>query len=598
MRPALLIALLIAAPLPLAAAAQPKVEPAGSGQLIADVARLTLIISDFEAYERREDPITAGQEGDRAALSRWYEATPAANARRRASLEQFRARLQAIPAGRLTGQPRLNRDFLLRIVEQRLEDLAFDPDRLAIDFEGGPGQLVGYVADTTTVRDRQDAEAWIARLEGVAKLYADNTANARRGLASGWIQPRPVVDSALGVLRAEAALTLDNDPLLKPLRNLPATLAAAEREALLRRGQAIVRDRIQPARREYLRFVEQEYSPRASATVGASAWPNGRRYYESRVRYHTTTNLTPDQIHDLGQSEVRRIRAEMDGVMREAGWTRSFPEFLAFLRSDPQFYAQTREDLLEKASEIAKRSDYQLPRLFGTLPRLPYGVIPTPREVEAQTTTGRYYQGSPAIGQAGAYLVNTGNLPQRPLYELPALTVHEAVPGHHLQIALAQELGTLPYFRRNANVTAFTEGWGLYSEFLGVEMGIYRTPYERFGKLSYEMWRACRLVADTGMHWKGWTKEQARACFTENSALSPGNIEAELNRYIGWPGQALAYKIGELKLKALRARAEQRLGSRFDVRAFHDAVLLNGALPLDVLEQRIDAWIAERAAAG
>jgi uncharacterized protein (DUF885 family) len=284
----------------------------------------------------------------------------------------------------------------------------------------------------------------------------------------------------------------------------------------------------------------------------------------------------------------------MDTEMRAAGWTGDFAGFLNFLRTDPQFYATTREDLLEKASEIAKRADYGLPKLFGTLPRLPYGVVPTPREIEAQSTTGRYYLGSPKLGQAGAYLVNTGALRERPLYELPALTVHEAVPGHHLQIALSQELGELPYFRRNASVTAFTEGWGLYSEFLGVEMGIYRTPYERFGKLSYEMWRACRLVADTGIHWKGWTKEQARACFTENSALSAGNIEAELNRYIGWPGQALAYKIGELKLKELRARAEQRLGDRFDPRTFHDAVLLNGPLPLDVLEQRIDRWIGEQ----
>jgi uncharacterized protein (DUF885 family) len=288
---------------------------------------------------------------------------------------------------------------------------------------------------------------------------------------------------------------------------------------------------------------------------------------------------------------VKRIRTAMDGVMKETGFRGSFPQFLAFLRSDPQFYAQTREDLLEKASEIAKRADYQMPKLFGTLPRLPYGVIPTPREIEAQTTTARYYQGSPKLGVAGGYLVNTGNLPARPLYELPALTLHEAVPGHHHQIALAQELDAQPWFRRNASPTAFIEGWGLYAEHLGTEMGIYRTPYERFGQLSYEMWRACRLVADTGIHWLGWTKEQARACFTDNSALSAANIEAELNRYISDPGQALAYKIGELKYKELRARAEQRLGTRFDVRRFHDAVLLQGPLPLDLLEAEIDQWI-------
>ena len=591
MRSAVLLALLLAAA-PAALQAQPAGRSAAAARSTPAQAGFDRILVDYEAYLRAEDPVTAGQEGDRAALSRWAENTPAAVARRKAALERFRTRLAAVRPASLDEGARLNHSLLTRSVALALEDIAFDSDRLAIDFEGGPGGGAHYIAETTTIRDRADADAWIARLEAIPRLYAESTANARRGLASGWIQPRPVVESALGVLRAEAALTPDNDPLLKPFRTLPAAIPATEQARLRERARAVVAERVTPARREFLRFVEQEYAARSPAQLGAASLPNGRDYYRARIRYHTTTDLTPDQIHDLGQSEVRRIRAAMDGVMREAGWTGSFPDFLRFLRTDPQFYAQSREDLLEKASEIAKRADYQLPKLFGTLPRLPYGVLPTPREIEAQTTTGRYYQGSPTVGQAGAYLVNTGNLPARALYELPALTVHEAVPGHHLQIALAQELGDLPYFRRNANVTAFTEGWGLYAEFLGEEMGIYRTPYERFGRLSYEMWRACRLVADTGIHWKGWTKEEARRCFIENSALSEGNIEAELNRYIGWPGQALAYKIGELKLKELRRRAEQRLGDRFDVRRFHDVVLLSGPLPLDVLEQRVDAWIA------
>jgi uncharacterized protein (DUF885 family) len=587
-----------AAPLAWAQGAPPAPAQAPNSAQAPRSSTLQTIIADFEVYDRRENPISAGQEGDRAALSRLPESTPAANARRRAALERFRSRLAAVPAASLSGEDRTNHAFLTRIVAESLEGLSFDTDRLAIDFEGGPGQLLAYLADTTLLRDVQDAEAWIARLDGAAQLYADNTANARRGLAAGWVQPRPVVDSALGVLRAEAAFDPASDPLLKPFGTLPATVPAADKARLLERGRAIVRAEIAPARRAYLQFIQTEYLPKARSQVGASSLPDGRRYYAFQARYHTTTDLTPDQIHALGQSEVRRIRAEMDGVMRETGFTRTFPEFLAFLRSDPQFYATTREDLLEKASEIAKRADGGLPALFATLPRLPYTVKPTPREIEAQTTTGRYYQGSPTLGVAGTYILNTGNLPARPLYELPALTVHEAVPGHHLQIALSQELGEQPWFRRNANVTAYTEGWGLYSEFLGVEMGIYRTPYERFGRLSYEMWRACRLVADTGMHWLGWTKEQARACFTDNSALSAGNIEAELNRYIGWPGQALAYKVGELKLKELRRKAETALGPRFDIRRFHDVVLLGGPVPLDLLEQRVDGWIAtERARA-
>jgi len=282
--------------------------------------------------------------------------------------------------------------------------------------------------------------------------------------------------------------------------------------------------------------------------------------------------------------------------MRETGFRGDLPAFVAMLRKDPRFYAASREDLLEKAALIVSRIEDKLPRYFGTLPRLPLAVRPVPREIEDTYTTGRYFEGSPKLGVAGGYMVNTSHLDQRPLYELPALTLHEGVPGHHVQIALAQELQDVPAFRRDADVTAFTEGWGLYAERLGEEMGIYRDPYERFGRLSYEMWRACRLVADTGIHWLGWSLDQARACFTENTALSPLNIEVELARYVGWPGQALAYKVGELRIVELRTKAETALGPRFDVRRFHDAVLLAGPLPLDLLARRIDDWIAtERA---
>jgi uncharacterized protein (DUF885 family) len=279
-------------------------------------------------------------------------------------------------------------------------------------------------------------------------------------------------------------------------------------------------------------------------------------------------------------------------VIAETGFSGDRAAFVAMLRKDPRFYATSRQDLLEKASEVAKRVDDKLPRYFATLPRLTFGVRPVPAEIEETYTSARYFEGSPKTGVAGGYMVNTSHLDQRPLYELPALTLHESAPGHHTQIALGQELEGVPSFRRNADVTAFTEGWGLYAEQLGVEMGIYRDPYEQFGRLSMEMWRACRLVADTGIHWKGWSLEQARACFTENTALSPLNIEVELARYVGWPGQALAYKVGELKILELRRKAERALGPRFDVRRFHDAVLLAGPLPLDLLEQRIDAWIA------
>jgi uncharacterized protein (DUF885 family) len=310
------------------------------------------------------------------------------------------------------------------------------------------------------------------------------------------------------------------------------------------------------------------------------------------VRHHTTTDLTPDQIHAIGEREVARIRAEMDQVIAQTGFKGSFKAFQALLRTDPRFYPKSSKELIDESAALAKRIDDQLPRWFGTLPRLPFAVRPIPAENAENATTAYYQQGSPALGVAGGYMVNLTHLDQRPSYERPALTLHEAEPGHHLQIALSQELTNLPSFRRDAYVTAFVEGWGLYAERLGIDMGIYQTPYEHFGRLSYEMWRACRLVADTGIHWLRWTRAQAEACFLDNTALAPKNIQVEVDRYISWPGQALAYKMGQLKISELRRRAERALGPRFDPRRFHDAVLLAGPLPLDVLERRIDAWIA------
>jgi uncharacterized protein (DUF885 family) len=367
-------------------------------------------------------------------------------------------------------------------------------------------------------------------------------------------------------------------------------------EELRQRATRIYDELVLPVRKQFVTFLEREYLPAARKSLAVKTTPNGEQLYRFLVRSETTTQLTPDQIHELGLSEVARIRALMDESIREAQFRGSFAEFLQLLRTDSRFYADSPEELLTQAREIAKRADDRLPALFGTLPRLTYGVRAVPDEIAEGYTTGRYWSGSMPLGQAGGYMVNTSKLDQRPLYELPALTLHEAVPGHHLQIALSQELTDVPYFRRNWNQTAFVEGWGLYAEFLGEEMGIYRDAYERFGRYSYEMWRACRLVADTGIHWKGWTIEQARQCFTENSALSPHNIQTELERYISWPGQALAYKVGELKLRELRATAEADLGERFDVRAFHDRVLLGGPMPLDVLEHRVRTWIDEELA--
>jgi len=585
-------AALLAAASPAMAQTAPQGAPAASRN--ADHPALAAVLADYEAYLRANDPISAGREGDKAALSRLPDVSRAYELAQAPVLQGFADRLAAIDPASLNDEDRLNHAFLGRVLERALARIPLDTGRIgAFNSEGGPGQSLAYIASVTRIATREDAEAWIDRLEAMPDFYRHQLDDARRGLDSGLVQPRSVVENALSLMEPETAFTADTDPLLKPFAALPASISAADQAALRAHAAAVVAEGIMPARRDWVRFLREDYLPAAPESLGLVHRPGGRDLYAFFVEGYTTTDLTPDQVHQIGRDEVARIRERMDTEMRAAGWTGDFASFLAFLRSDPQFYATTREGLLEKASEMAKRADDGLPALFGTLPRLPYGVRPVPAEIEANYTTGRYFSGSMENGVAGGYMVNTARLDQRPLYELPALTLHEAVPGHHLQIALQQEAEEGPYFRKDANVTAFTEGWGLYAEFLGEEMGFYRTPYERFGRLSYEMWRACRLVADTGIHWLGWDIEQARACFRDNSALAPHNIETELQRYIGWPGQATAYKIGEIRLREIRARAERELGDRFDVRRFHDALLVDGPLPLALLDERMDRWIAE-----
>ena len=449
----------------------------------------------------------------------------------------------------------------------------------------------------THIRDRADAEAYLRRLAALPHYYEVEIANARRGIATGFTQPAPTVAVVLAIARKQAATPTGEDSLLKPLLELPSSISPEDQAALTARAIQLI-EAFKVSQRAFVTFLEIEYAPHARKSLAARDLPNGEAFYRAMVAQHTTTDLTPDQIHQIGLDEVKRIRAEMETQIAASGFKGDFKAFQTFLRTDPQFYVTTRQALLEKSALFAKTVDDKLPREFGKLPRLPFAVREIPRESEESATTAYYNPGSPALGIAGGYEVNTSHLDQRPLYEIPALSLHESQPGHHVQIALQQERTDLPKFRRDGSFTAYTEGWALYAEQLGTEMGLYRTPYERFGKLSYEMWRACRLVADTGIHWLRWDREQARACFTDNTALSAKNIDVELDRYISWPGQALAYKIGELKIMELRHKAEAALGDKFDVRAFHDAVLVDGNVPLDLLEKRIDAWIAAQKRAG
>ncbi len=565
------------------------VAPAAQQAASGDLGR---IIADYETFDRAEDPFASGQEGDLAALARLPGVAPADVARRKAALEQFRTRLAGVTDQGLSDGDRLNLAFLRRVVADRLEALAFDDGRLGFTNEGGPEQFLSYVAESTVIRSAADADAYLARLDAAAKYIDDSTANVRRGVSTGFVQSRATTDVVLRQLKAQmTGPAADGTNFLKPLADLPGAIPGADQESYRERARGIIATKILPARAAFARVVETEVLPVAKPKVGALHLPGGREYYAYLARSYTTIDLTPDQIHQKGLDEVARIRTEMQKDIDASGFKATFAEFLHFLRTDPRFYATSREDLMEKSALMAKRADDELPKIFGKLPRLPYGVREVPRDVEENYTTARYNPGSPQLGLAGGLMVNTSQLDQRPLYEHPALILHEGVPGHHLQIAIQQELGEQPWFRRQANITAFIEGWGLYSEFLGYAIGAYRDPYERFGKLSMEMWRACRLVADTGLHWKGWDIEQARACFTENSALAPKNIENELQRYISWPGQALGYKIGEMKLRELRGTAERSLGSRFDLRRFHDLVLWNGPLPLDLLERQVTDWI-------
>ncbi len=574
-----MIPLLVCLLLPLGAAAEQSPQA------------LARLIVDFSAFDGADDPFTAAAEGDDAALSLLPDVTAAADGQRDRVLKAFQRRLDAIADAGLTPAQRLNRDLLRREIRERLAELQFDTARMPFSNDSGFHTRLAEQASFLPMRGLQDAEAWLKRLDAAPGYYQANLDNIRRGLSSGFLQPRPVAELIARQAREQADRSVDNDPLLAPLNRLPISVSAEQAAELRARARRLIAERLRPAQFAFADLMEKEYLPAAREQLGARMQPDGQAYYRWLVAHHTTTDLDPDQVHALGLHEVARIRAEMEKQIRSSGFQEDFPSFLAFLRSDPRFYVDDRQKLLEKVSEIAKRIDDQLPGHFGRLPRLTYGVRPVPAEIEENYTSGRYFEGSPARGIAGGLMINTSHLDQRPLFEMPALALHEGVPGHHLQIALAQELTDLPAFRRHAYVTAFVEGWGLYAEQLGTEMGIYRDPYEVFGQLSFEMWRACRLVADTGLHWLGWSRDQATACFTENTALSPANIESEVLRYISWPGQALAYKIGELKIVELRRRAEQQLGNRFDERTFHDEVLLAGPLPLDLLEARVDRWL-------
>ena len=557
-----------------------------------DDAALDRVISEYESLVLSGDPGARARIENRAPR-RWPDVSHTRIARIASRARELKLELRAL------GDP-ASADA--RILDHLLDEMimadTFDTARIPFTGDWGFHAEPFFAASNLRLQTAEDAEAWIARLNELPHYFDQNIQNMGRGIRTGWVSHGDPLHTVIEQVRGQIVTPTEDSDLWAPFETLPDGMDSKTRGRLEAAGRKAV-SRAVNAYETLLLFLEDEYAPHARSAPGISALPEGEAYYRAAVSFHTAgAGYSPSDIHALGKAEVARIRAEMEAVIEEVSYPGTFPEFLVFLRTGPQFYADTQEDLLEKAALISKRLDAILPLYFGTLPRLTYGVEQVPASIAPGYTTGRYSAGNPDLGVAGTYLVNTYALDQRPLYELPALSAHEAVPGHHLQVALAQEMKDVPRFRRSYYATAFGEGWGLYAETLAGEAGIYRTPYERFGALSYEMWRACRLVADTGLHLYGWSRDEAEACFEENSALSPLNIETEVTRYIGWPGQATAYKIGELKILALRERAETALGNRFDIRAFHDEVLGAGSLPLDALEARIDAWIARQRAAG
>lgn len=572
----------------IAVAALAYAAPAAAQTASADLARL---FADERAFVYREDPLSATSAGIHDYDDRLALVTPQTQARQARENETFLNRLRSIDRAQLSHQEQVSYDLFEFMIGQRVRFARYDDWRLPFTSDSGFYSEILLINDAHTLRTVSDYENYIARLNDVRRYFREQIANMRIGLRDGFTLPREIIGGVSQVIGGFRFENAEATNFYAPFATFPASVPESERVRLREAGRAAVTNSVIPAFDEFRTFFETEYAPRARTTIAATRLPNGRAYYADLVRYYTTLpDATPRQIHQLGLREVARIRAAMEVEMRASGFEGSFAEFLAFLRTDPQFYATTPEQLLREAAWITREIDAEMPNYFGRIPRRPYTVRPVPAAIAPNYTGGRYSGGR--LGQAGEYWVNTYALNTRPLYVLPSLTAHEAAPGHHTQISLARELEGLPAFRNSFYPHAFGEGWGLYAERLGEEMGIYHTPYQRFGRLTYEMWRACRLVVDTGMHAMGWSRQRALDYLTVNTALSTHEVRTEVDRYIGWPGQALAYKVGELKIIELRQRAETTLGDRFDIRAFHDAVLANGGVTLPVLERQIDEYIA------
>ena len=548
-------------------------------------------------YDMQEHPERASTLGDRRWNDRWSDESIEAYARRHQHNQEVLVRLAGINRAALGPADQLNYDLFKKQYENRIEGYKFHWFLLPLNQRDGI-QTIDDLDDALRFETVKDYEDWIARLRSFPILMDQTITLMRQGIRERMLHPKVIMQRIPAQIDRQIVADSEQSGFYKPFLHVPRTISSADQQRLQSTARQAIEQQIVPAFRRFKQFFVSEYLPACYDQVGAWQLPHGDELYAFDVRSFTTTNQTPEQLHQTGLQEVARINREMQQVMAQTGFTGSREDFFKFLRTDPQFFYKTPEELFAGYKALAKTIDPNLVKLFCTLPRQPYGVEAIPASVAPDTTTAYYRPGAPDGSRAGTYFVNLYQPQSRPKWEMTALTLHESVPGHHLQIARAQELGELPNFRRFAEYTAFVEGWGLYAESLGEEMGLYADPYSKFGQLTYEMWRAVRLVVDTGIHAKHWTREQAIEYFKQNAPKHELDIVNEVDRYIAWPGQALAYKTGELKIKELRLKAQQELGDRFDIRRFHDVVLGSGALPLDILERNITQWVAAEKTAG
>ena len=557
----------------------------------ADLSPLHQLFNDHWDAWTRYDPLFATYVGETRYNDRLPTATEEAYQAWHDQLVVYRKKLGEIQSPLLSTTDQLNSILFGHLLDDEIAELSYHAYRLPISRSGGFHLMFPDVFQVMPFNNVEDYDKYIARLVAFPRYALENIGLMRDGLRTGYLPPLCTLTDLDKQIKAQIVTDATQSALYQPFLHFPGPIGVEDQQKLRLEARKAILGSVVPGYQVLLQYIEQQYLPAAREGIACSSLPDGEAFYAHRIHYFTSLNLTASQVHQTGIEEVRRIRAEMDTVLKKVSWNGTFEGFLEFLRTEPRFYVNTAETLLEKTALVLKRMDGELPRLFETLPRMPYGIRAVPDYAAAGETSAYYNPGLGDGTRAGVYYVNTYDLPSRPLYEIEALSLHEAVPGHHLQLAIQAELADLPMFRRYCGYQSFVEGWALYAERLGLEVGFYTDPYSDFGRLSYEMWRACRLVVDTGMHVLGWSRQQGIDHLAENTSSTLLNIVNEIDRYIAWPGQALAYKLGELKIRELRSRAERRLGERFNLRKFHNVLLGAGAVSMDVLEQLVEDWL-------